>query len=97
MSTGVFFLPTQVFINNKGLVYSVVLLLASVFLTVRTHEHLRWTLVCLLIGGLMKRSFSCFQVLSVHLNRWRLDRRLGLGLLFLYTIFLLCSILFGQM
>uniref|UniRef100_H3CXG9 Sodium/calcium exchanger membrane region domain-containing protein n=1 Tax=Tetraodon nigroviridis TaxID=99883 RepID=H3CXG9_TETNG len=59
---------SSVFINNKGLVYSVVLLLASVFLT----------------------------VLSVHLNRWRLDRRLGLGLLFLYTIFLLCSILFGQ-
>lgn len=56
-------------INNKGLVYSVVLLLASVFLTVS----------------------------SVHLNHWRLDRRLGLGLLFLYAIFLLCSILFGQM
>ncbi|CAI5643788.1 sodium/potassium/calcium exchanger 3 [Oreochromis niloticus] len=56
-------------INNKGLVYSVILLLASVFLT----------------------------VLSVHLNRWRLDRRLGLCLLFLYAIFLLCSILFGQM
>lgn len=88
-----FFLPTQVFINNKGLVYSVVLLLASVFLTVRTHKHL----VCLLVSSLTKRSFSCFQVLSVHLNRWRLDRRLGLGLLFLYTIFLLCSIFFGQM
>ncbi|KAK5616261.1 hypothetical protein CRENBAI_014892 [Crenichthys baileyi] len=56
-------------INNKGLVYSVILLLASVFLT----------------------------VMSVHLNHWRLDRRLGLGLLFLYAIFLLCSILFGQM
>ncbi|XP_019728886.1 sodium/potassium/calcium exchanger 3 isoform X2 [Hippocampus comes] len=56
-------------INNKGLVYSVVLLLASVFLTVT----------------------------SVHLNGWRLDRRLGLGLLFLYAIFLLCSILFGHM
>ncbi|TKS83959.1 Sodium/potassium/calcium exchanger 3 [Collichthys lucidus] len=56
-------------INNKGLVYSVVLLLASVFLT----------------------------VMSVHLNHWRLNRRLGLGLLFLYAIFLLCSILFGQM
>ncbi|CAL8399538.1 unnamed protein product [Boreogadus saida] len=56
-------------INNKGLVYSVVLLLASVFLTVA----------------------------SVHLNHWRLDRRLGLGLLFLYSIFLLSSILFGQM
>ncbi|XP_030010306.1 sodium/potassium/calcium exchanger 3 isoform X2 [Sphaeramia orbicularis] len=56
-------------INNKGLVYSVVLLLASVLLT----------------------------VMSVHLNHWRLDRRLGLGLLFLYAIFLLCSIFFGQM
>nr|XP_057942150.1 sodium/potassium/calcium exchanger 3 [Doryrhamphus excisus]XP_057942151.1 sodium/potassium/calcium exchanger 3 [Doryrhamphus excisus] len=60
---------SAVSINNKGLVYSVILLLASVFLTVT----------------------------SVHLNRWRLDRRLGLGLLFLYSIFLLCSILFGQM
>ncbi|XP_071754281.1 sodium/potassium/calcium exchanger 3-like [Centroberyx gerrardi] len=60
---------SSVFINNKGLVYSVVLLLASVFLT----------------------------VMSVHLNHWRLDRRLGLGLIFLYAIFLLCSILFGQM
>ncbi|KAM8741323.1 sodium/potassium/calcium exchanger 3 [Acanthopagrus schlegelii] len=60
---------SAVSINNKGLVYSVVLLLASVFLTVT----------------------------SVHLNHWKLDRRLGLGLLFLYAIFLLCSILFGQM
>ncbi|XP_033955500.1 sodium/potassium/calcium exchanger 3-like [Pseudochaenichthys georgianus] len=60
---------SSVYINNKGLVYSVVLLLASVFLT----------------------------VMSVHLNHWRLDRRLGLGLLFLYSIFLLCSILFSQM
>ncbi|XP_041807766.1 sodium/potassium/calcium exchanger 3 [Chelmon rostratus] len=60
---------SSVFINNKGLVYSVILLLASVFLT----------------------------VMSVHLNHWRLDRRLGLGLLFLYAIFLLCSIFFGQM
>uniref|UniRef100_A0A8C9YD87 Sodium/calcium exchanger membrane region domain-containing protein n=1 Tax=Sander lucioperca TaxID=283035 RepID=A0A8C9YD87_SANLU len=39
----------------------------------------------------------CFQVTSVHLNHWKLDRRLGLGLLFLYAIFLLFSILFGQM
>ncbi|XP_035864571.1 sodium/potassium/calcium exchanger 3 [Sander lucioperca] len=60
---------SSVSINNKGLVYSVVLLLASVFLTVT----------------------------SVHLNHWKLDRRLGLGLLFLYAIFLLFSILFGQM
>ncbi|XP_016411502.1 sodium/potassium/calcium exchanger 3-like [Sinocyclocheilus rhinocerous] len=60
---------SAVFINNKGLVYSVILLLASVFLT----------------------------VLSVHLNGWKLDRRLGLGLMLLYSIFLLCSILFGQL
>lgn len=60
---------SSVSINNKGLVYSVILLLASVFLTVA----------------------------SVHLNHWKLDRRLGLGLLFLYAIFLLCSILFGHM
>ncbi|XP_042584684.1 sodium/potassium/calcium exchanger 3-like isoform X4 [Cyprinus carpio] len=60
---------SSVFINNKGLVYSVILLLASVFLT----------------------------VLGVHLNGWKLDRRLGLGLMLLYSIFLLCSILFGQL
>ncbi|XP_046876967.1 sodium/potassium/calcium exchanger 3-like [Hypomesus transpacificus] len=60
---------SSVYINNKGLVYSVVLLLASVFLTVT----------------------------SVHLNHWKLDRRLGLGLLSLYAVFLLCSILFGNM
>ncbi|XP_058871918.1 sodium/potassium/calcium exchanger 3-like [Acipenser ruthenus] len=56
---------SSVFINSKGLVYSVILLLASVFLT----------------------------VLSVHLNNWKLDRKLGLGTLSLYTVFLLCSIL----
>uniref|UniRef100_A0A665XFS8 Solute carrier family 24 member 6a n=1 Tax=Echeneis naucrates TaxID=173247 RepID=A0A665XFS8_ECHNA len=45
-------------INSKGLVYSVILLLASVTLT----------------------------VLCVHLNRWRLDRRLGLSLMLLYAV-----------
>ncbi|KAM3866507.1 sodium/potassium/calcium exchanger 3 [Diretmus argenteus] len=58
-----------VYINSKGLVYSVILLLASVTLT----------------------------VLCVHLNRWRLDRRLGLCLLLLYAIFLLCSISFERL
>ncbi|KAJ3587603.1 hypothetical protein NHX12_011200 [Muraenolepis orangiensis] len=58
-----------VYINSKGLVYSVILLLASVILT----------------------------VLSVHLNRWRLDRRLGLSLMALYAIFLLCSIGFERL
>lgn len=56
-------------INSKGLVYSVILLLASVTLT----------------------------VLCVHLNRWRLDRRLGLCLLLLYAVFLLCSIGFERL
>ncbi|XP_051791298.1 sodium/potassium/calcium exchanger 3-like [Erpetoichthys calabaricus] len=56
---------SSVFINSKGLLYSVILLLASVFLT----------------------------VLSVHLNKWQLDRKLGLGILSLYTVFVLCSIL----
>ncbi|XP_047441952.1 sodium/potassium/calcium exchanger 3-like isoform X2 [Mugil cephalus] len=56
-------------INSKGLVYSVILLLASVTLT----------------------------VLCVHLNRWRLDRRLGVCLLLLYSIFLLCSVGFERL
>lgn len=78
--------------------YSVVLLLASVFLTVRRREPLiKLLIVHLMIMNSNLSLRSCFQVLSVHLNHWRLDRRLGLGLLFLYTIFLLCSILFGQM
>uniref|UniRef100_UPI003B5B9B0C sodium/potassium/calcium exchanger 3-like isoform X2 n=1 Tax=Eucyclogobius newberryi TaxID=166745 RepID=UPI003B5B9B0C len=56
-------------INSKGLVYSVILLLASVTLT----------------------------VLCVHLNHWRLDRKLGLCLMLLYAIFLLCSIGFERL
>nr|XP_057918756.1 sodium/potassium/calcium exchanger 3-like isoform X1 [Doryrhamphus excisus] len=56
-------------INSKGLLYSVLLLLASVTLT----------------------------VLCVHLNRWKLDRRLGLWLIVFYAIFLLCAILFERL
>ncbi|XP_075959548.1 sodium/potassium/calcium exchanger 3-like [Anarhichas minor] len=56
-------------INSKGLVYSVILLLASVILT----------------------------VLCVHLNSWRLDRRLGLCLILLYAIFLLCAVGFESL
>ncbi|XP_042349285.1 sodium/potassium/calcium exchanger 3-like [Plectropomus leopardus] len=56
-------------INSKGLVYSVILLLASVTLT----------------------------VLCVHLNCWRLDRKLGLCLILLYGIFLLCSVGFERL
>uniref|UniRef100_G3Q0C0 Solute carrier family 24 member 6a n=1 Tax=Gasterosteus aculeatus TaxID=69293 RepID=G3Q0C0_GASAC len=56
-------------INSKGLVYSVILLLASVILT----------------------------VMCVHLNSWRLDRRLGLCLILFYAIFLLCSVGFERL
>uniref|UniRef100_A0A8D0C104 Solute carrier family 24 member 4 n=1 Tax=Salvator merianae TaxID=96440 RepID=A0A8D0C104_SALMN len=52
-------------INSKGLVYSVVLLLGSVALTV---------------GG-------------IHLNKWKLDKKLGVYVLALYVIFLCFSIL----
>ncbi|XP_051578256.1 sodium/potassium/calcium exchanger 4-like [Myxocyprinus asiaticus] len=52
-------------INSKGLVYSVVLLLGSVALT----------------------------VLGIHVNRWRLDFKLGMYVLVLYAIFLCFSIM----
>nr|XP_046256969.1 sodium/potassium/calcium exchanger 3 isoform X1 [Scatophagus argus] len=52
-------------LNSKGLIFSVGLLLASVFLT----------------------------VLGVHLNKWTLDKRLGLTCLFLYSVFLCFSCL----
>ncbi|XP_036591461.1 sodium/potassium/calcium exchanger 4 [Trichosurus vulpecula] len=52
-------------INSKGLVYSVVLLLGSVALT----------------------------VLGIHLNKWRLDRKLGIYVLVLYAVFLCFSIM----
>ncbi|XP_078720551.1 sodium/potassium/calcium exchanger 3-like [Lampetra fluviatilis] len=56
---------SQVAINSRGLVYSVILLLASVFMT----------------------------VLAVGLNKWRLDKKLGLGCLLLYVVFISFSIL----
>ncbi|XP_077096247.1 sodium/potassium/calcium exchanger 4a isoform X2 [Siphateles boraxobius] len=52
-------------INSRGLVYSVVLLLGSVALT----------------------------VLGIHLNRWRLDFKLGVYVLVLYVIFLCFSVM----
>ncbi|XP_032964915.1 sodium/potassium/calcium exchanger 4 isoform X2 [Rhinolophus ferrumequinum] len=52
-------------INSRGLVYSVVLLLGSVALT----------------------------VLGIHLNKWKLDRKLGISVLVLYAIFLCFSIM----
>ncbi|XP_030206565.1 sodium/potassium/calcium exchanger 3 isoform X2 [Gadus morhua] len=54
-----------VHLNSRGLIFSVVLLLASVFLT----------------------------VVGVHLNKWTLDKRLGLTCLLMYSIFLCFSIL----
>ncbi|XP_074092370.1 sodium/potassium/calcium exchanger 4 [Macrotis lagotis] len=56
---------STVTINSKGLVYSVVLLLGSVALT----------------------------VLGIHLNKWRLDKKLGIYVLVLYAIFLCFSIM----
>ncbi|KAG7512517.1 sodium/potassium/calcium exchanger 3-like [Solea senegalensis] len=52
-------------LNSKGLIFSVGLLLASVFVT----------------------------VLGVHLNKWTLDKRLGLICLLLYAVFLCFSCL----
>ncbi|KAM6939991.1 sodium/potassium/calcium exchanger 3 [Xenentodon cancila] len=56
---------SNVHLNSRGLIFSVGLLLASVF----------------------------FTVLGVHLNKWTLDRRLGLVCLVMYAIFLCFSIL----
>ncbi|CAL8331070.1 unnamed protein product [Merluccius merluccius] len=56
---------SNVQLNSRGLIFSVVLLLGSVFLT----------------------------VVGVHLNKWTLDRRLGLACLLMYSIFLCFSIL----
>uniref|UniRef100_A0A3Q4IDM0 Solute carrier family 24 member 4b n=1 Tax=Neolamprologus brichardi TaxID=32507 RepID=A0A3Q4IDM0_NEOBR len=54
-----------VMINSRGLLYSVVLLLGSVALT----------------------------VLGIHLNKWRLDLKLGVYVLILYAVFLCFSIM----
>uniref|UniRef100_A0AAQ5XZC2 Sodium/calcium exchanger membrane region domain-containing protein n=1 Tax=Amphiprion ocellaris TaxID=80972 RepID=A0AAQ5XZC2_AMPOC len=56
---------SNIHLNSRGLIFSVGLLLASVF----------------------------FTVLGVHLNKWTLDRRLGLACLVMYAIFLCFSIL----
>ncbi|XP_060773846.1 sodium/potassium/calcium exchanger 4 [Neoarius graeffei] len=54
-----------VMINSRGLLYSVVLLLASVALT----------------------------ILGIHINKWKLDFKLGVYVLVLYAIFLCFSIM----
>uniref|UniRef100_A0A8C9SDI3 Solute carrier family 24 member 4a n=1 Tax=Scleropages formosus TaxID=113540 RepID=A0A8C9SDI3_SCLFO len=56
---------SEVQINSRGLVYSVVLLLGSVALT----------------------------VLGIHLNKWKLDLKLGVYVLVMYAIFLCFSIM----
>nr|XP_020459634.1 sodium/potassium/calcium exchanger 4 [Monopterus albus] len=56
---------SEVMINSRGLLYSVVLLLGSVALT----------------------------VLGIHLNKWRLDVKLGIYVLVLYAVFLCFSIM----
>ncbi|KAM9294130.1 sodium/potassium/calcium exchanger 4 [Gastrophryne carolinensis] len=65
LQTMVIHYGSTVKINSKGLVYSVLLLLASVALT----------------------------VIGVHVNKWKLDRKLGYYVLFLYGIFLCFSVL----
>uniref|UniRef100_A0A3Q3X5D5 Sodium/calcium exchanger membrane region domain-containing protein n=1 Tax=Mola mola TaxID=94237 RepID=A0A3Q3X5D5_MOLML len=55
----------SVMINSRGLVYSVVLLLGSVALT----------------------------VLGIHINKWRLDLKLGIYVLVLYAVFLCFSVM----
>nr|XP_013800065.1 PREDICTED: sodium/potassium/calcium exchanger 3 [Apteryx mantelli mantelli] len=67
-STGVSAKPprwTRIRLNSRGLIYSVGLLLASVFVT----------------------------VFGVHMNKWKLDKKLGCVCLSLYGIFLCFSIM----
>ncbi|XP_030069945.1 sodium/potassium/calcium exchanger 4 [Microcaecilia unicolor] len=56
---------SNVRINSRGLIYSVILLLGSVALT----------------------------VIGIHVNKWKLDRKLGFYVMFLYAIFLFFSVL----
>ncbi|XP_068110707.1 sodium/potassium/calcium exchanger 4 isoform X2 [Hyperolius riggenbachi] len=65
LQTMVIHYGSTVKINSKGLVYSVILLLGSVALT----------------------------VIGVHVNKWKLDRKLGYYVLILYVIFLCVSVL----
>nr|XP_033806762.1 sodium/potassium/calcium exchanger 4 isoform X2 [Geotrypetes seraphini] len=56
---------SNVRINSRGLIYSVILLLGSVALS----------------------------VIGIHVNKWKLDKKLGFYLMFLYAIFLFFSVL----
>lgn len=47
-----------------------------------------------LCGSALKPSpCALFQVLGIHLNKWRLDRKLGVYVLVLYAVFLCFSIM----
>lgn len=48
---------------------------------------------CVRARELMSLCLLCVQVLGVHINKWTLDKRLGLTCLFLYSIFLCFSCL----
>ncbi|MCJ8736927.1 hypothetical protein PDJAM_G00017950 [Pangasius djambal] len=74
-------------INSRGLVYSVVLLLGSVALTVKINSRGLVYSVVLLLGSV------ALTVLGIHVNRWKLDLKLGVYVLLLYAIFLCFSIL----
>uniref|UniRef100_A0A8C2WVD6 Sodium/calcium exchanger membrane region domain-containing protein n=1 Tax=Cyclopterus lumpus TaxID=8103 RepID=A0A8C2WVD6_CYCLU len=59
-----------------------------------------WALRTLIVsyGSVVTQILSLLsQVLCVHLNCWKLDRRLGLCLILLYAIFLLCSVGFEML
>lgn len=56
---------SMIIVNSRGLIYSVMLLFASVFIT----------------------------ILSIHINKWKLDRKIGSFFLVMYFIFLTISCL----
>lgn len=76
------------------------LLLGSVFLTVSVQQQMSSvTLPASAASHLSHLSPVCppvcpaVQVLGVHLNKWTLDKRLGLMCLLLYSVFLCISCL----
>lgn len=74
------------------------LLLGSVFLTVSVQQHVQISCVTLPASAASHLSHlspvcPAVQVLGVHLNKWTLDKRLGLMCLLLYSVFLCFSCL----
>ncbi|KAK7907647.1 hypothetical protein WMY93_016259 [Mugilogobius chulae] len=110
---------SEVMINSRGLVYSVVLLLGSVALTMghealganfarfEPFEMLELCICCskafpgeyvegmALLSPTKQQKFTSmtWTGTGIHLNKWRLDFKLGVYVLILYAIFLCFSIL----